>query len=391
MKTSVLKRALCFFFSVVLVCTVLIPQSSRIISAATVQKQTVKSSVIREGKQFTLNNMPFNGEGSIIRKFKDKALSINTVQNFDYTPDGKYVFTVSECNTGSKKHGLLSRCKLPSKKGVSAKAKCLEAVVLEGFGHSDVIAVTQDNLKKQAYNIWLSYDTGADGKDVRIARLTYQVSEEGKGKITKTVYIKGFEKTNVSKGKAGYYKDRVKAQQLHCAVDSDSNQIVFRLTFPSGYSCAYLSYNLKNINKALDSLKNKSSFDISKKPKWQKARIICGLTPLCSFQSFAVKDKSLYLAGGNMGLGAEIYVIDYKTYKDGKIKEKTVKKKSQLSEIITLDTVIKIDDAYYDENYLEIEGFKVTKSKNKTAYHISFNCSGPSIRDTISVYKFTTK
>ena len=198
-------------------------------------------------------------------------------------------------------------------------------------------------------------------------------------------------KTNVAKGKAGYYKDKVKAEWVHCAVDAESNQIVFRLRLPAGYSCVYLSYNLKNINKALDALKDKATFNISSKPKWQNARIESGLSPLCSFQSFAVEGNSLYLAGGNFGLGAEIYVINYKTYKDGNIKQLDIRKKSQLSEIVTIDTVIKVDDALYDKNYLEIEGFKVEKENGRTNYYVSFNCAGPGLRDSTAVYKFTTK
>ena len=388
MKSPVLKKSLCFLFALLLVSGIFLAQGEQIISAATVRKQTVKSSVLQQGKQFTLVNMPFNGESSIISQFDDEPLTVNTLQNFDYTPDGKYVFTIGECNTGNKKHGLLTRCSLPSKKGANAKSKCLEAVVLEKFGHSDVLAVTQDNLKKQVYNIWVSCKPGADGVGRQIARLTYQVNKAGKGKITKTVYINGFEKTNVTNGKAGFYEDKVKAEWVHCAVDARSNQIVFRLKLPAGYSCVYLSYNLKNINKALNALKNKATFNIGSKPKWQNARIVCGLSPLCSFQSFDVAGKSLYLAGGNFGLGAEIYVINYKTYKDGKVNELNVKKKSQLSDIVSIDNVIKVDDALYNKNYLEIEGLKVEKKNGKTNCYISFNCSGPSLRDTIAVYKF---
>lgn len=386
-----MKKFLCFFIVLVLLTGIFVTQGDQIIYAATVKKQTVTSEVLQQGKQFTLTNMPYNGANSIIKTFGKEPLTVTTLQNFDYTPDGKYIFTIGECSTGSKKHGLLSRCSLPSKKGETATARCLEAVVLEKFGHSDVLAITQDNLKKQVYNIWVSCKPGADGVGRQIARLTYKVDKNGKGKITKTVYIKGFEKTNVTKGKAGYYKDKVKAEWVHCAVDADSNQIVFRLKLPAGYRCVYLSYNLKSINSALNSLKNKATFNIGSKPKWQLARIECGLSPLCSFQSFDVEGKSLYLAGGNFGLGSEIYVIDYKTYTKGNVKQLTVKKKSQLSEVISIDNVIKVDDALYDRNYLETEGFKVEKKNGIITCSITFNCSGPSLRDTTAVYSFTTK
>lgn len=388
MNTGIFKKLCCFLLSLTFVFAAVVPQTQYTVSAASVKKQTVKSSTLQKGLQFTLTDMPYNGEQSIIKKYKDKKLTVNTVQNFCYTPDGKYILTIGESNTGNKKHGLLTRSTLPKKKGTSAKAKAVEAIVLGSFGHSDVLAVTQDNLSKEVYNLWVSCKPGGDGYGRQIARLTYKVSSSGKGKISKTVYIKGFEKTNVSKGKAGYYKDKVKAEWVHCAVDTDSNQIVFRLKLPSSYSCYYLSYDYKKLNKALNSLKNKESFNISSKPAWQKARINCSLTPLCSFQSFDVKGKNLYLAGGNFGLGAQVYVIGYKTYKDGKVKEKLVKKKSELTKIITLDAVIKVDDALYNKNYLEIEGVKVMKDGKKTYCYVNFNCDGPSLRDSAGIYRF---
>ncbi len=388
MKSLSLRKILCLL-SILLVSVILTAQSVQLISAATVKKQTVQSSTVRQSKQFTLVNMPYNNEKSIISEYKGEKLKITTVQNFDYTPDGKYIFTVGECTANGKRHGLLSRCALPSEAVENATAECLEAVVLDGFGHSDVLAVTQDNLKKQVYSIWVSCKPGSDGVGRQIARLTYQVSKSGKGKITKTVYIKGFEKTNVVKGKAAYYKDKVKAEWVHCAVDTSGNSIVFRLKLPSGYGCVYLSYDFKKINSALNKLKNNATLNISSKPTWQKARVSCPITPLCSFQSFTVKDNTLYIAGGNLGLGAQIYVIDYKTYKDGKIRELDIRKESQLTEIITVDPLIKIDDALYDRNYLEIEGIKVTQKKGKIYYHVSFNCIGPSPHDTAGIYKFS--
>lgn len=391
MKSSASKKLVCFFFSLLLILGVLIPQTNQIISAATTKKQTVKSSVIQSGKQFTLTNMPYNGVSSIISTYKDKELTVRTIQNFAYTPDGKYIMTIGECSTGSEKHGLLTRCAVPSKTGEKAEAESEQAIVLEKFGHSDVIDITQENLSKKVYNIWVSCKPGTNGYARQIARLTYKIDKSGRGKITKTVYIKGFEKTNVTKGKAGYYTNKVEAERVHCAVDTDSNQIVFRAHFPSGYGCYYLSYDFQNINSALNSLKNKGTLDIGSKPKWQKARIVCNFVPLCTFQSFTVKGNKLYLAGGHFGLGAQIYVVSFETQKDGNIKEQNIKTMSQLSDIITLDAVIRIDDADYDENYLEIQGLKVTKKGKKTYCHINFNCSGPSMRNSASVYKFAVK
>lgn len=390
MKSSVSKKVVGLFALVIILSGLMLPGFGGEISAATTKKQTVKSSTLQAGKQFTLMNMPYNGVNSIISTYKNKDLTVRCIQNFDYTPDGKYIFTIGECTTDGIKHGMLTRCAVPDKKGENAQAQAQEVHVLESFGHSDVIAVTQDDTSKKVYNLWVSCKPGADGYGRQIARLTYKIDKSGKGKIAKTVYINGFEKTNVSAGKAGYYTNKLKAEKIHCAVDAESNQIVFRVKL-EGSSCYYISYNLKNINKALNSLKDKGTFDIGSKPKWQNARIVCNLTPLCTYQSFAVEGKSVYIVGGHFGLGAQIYAFSYSTQKDGKIKEQSIKNTSQLSEIIDIDAVIKIDDADYDKNYLEVEGFKVTKKGKKTYYDLNFNCSGPSMRNSVGVYKFAVK
>lgn len=390
MKLSVFKKILSFVFVILILLGAFLSQNSGTISAATTKKQTVKSTTLQSGKQFTLMNMPYNGVNSIISTYKNQDLTVRCIQNFGYTPDGKFIFTIGECNVSGEKYGMLTRCAVPSKVGENAEAPSQEVVVLEKFGHSDVIAVTQDDLSKQVYNLWVSCKPGSDGYARQIARLTYKVDKSGKGKITKTVYINGFEKTNVSGGKSGYYTNKLKAEKIHCAVDAESNQLVFRLKL-EGSSCYYLSYNLKNINSALNSVKDKGTFDIGTKPKWQNARVVCNLTPLCTFQSFDVEGKSIYIIGGHFGLGAQIYAFDYETQKNGKIKEQNIKTTSDLSRIVTLDAVIKIDDADYDKNYLEVEGFKVENSGKKTYCYVSFNCSGPNMRNSVSVYKVALK
>ena len=390
MKSSAWRKISVYMLSLIMISSVVILQSEPSISAATTKKYTVKTSALQAGKQFTLMNMPYNGTNSIIKTYKDKELTVRTVQNFDYSPDGKYIFTIGECSTGSQKHGLLTRCAAPKKNGKTAEAQSIDTMVLEGFGHSDTLAITQDNLSKQIYNIWVSCNPGTNGYGRQIVRLTYQVDKSGVGKITKTVYIKGLEKTNVTSGKAGYYPNKATPERVHCAIDTDSNQLVFKIQ-ASSIGSYYLSYNFENVNSAMNSVKNKGSFDISAKPKWQNARIICNLTPLCTYQSFTVKDKNIYIIGGHFGLGTQIYVFSYETQKNGNIKEQNISNTSQLASIITIDSVIKFDDAEYDKNYLEIQGLKVTKESKKTYFHINFNCAGPSMQNSAMVYKFTTK
>ena len=390
-----LRLGLISFLLAVLFLESAAPGFSLTVNAASINskahKQSVNGDDLMSGKQFTLVNMPFNGEDSIIKKYKGESLTINSVQNFDFTPDGKYIFTLGECSTGSGTvHSLLTRSVVPSETGAAAEAECKEAVVLGKYGHGDVLAITQDNLSQEVYNLWVSCKAKSSGHGTQIARLTYKV-KGGKGKIVNTVFIKGFEKANVVKGKAAYFDGKAKPEWVECAIDTGSNQIVFRLNMPTGHSNVYLSYNFKKLNKKLDTIGNNGSFNISSGAKWQMAHIESRLVPLSTFQSFAVQGKKLYLAGGNMGLGAEIYVIPYKTQSNyTKIRVQQKNYMSSVSKVISIDPEVTIYDAVYDRDYLEIEGLKVGRNSNgKIDYYVSFLCPGPRLQDSTAIYKFT--
>ena len=384
-------RVISAILAAALLALVFIPLNSQPAQAATTKtiQQKVSAKALQNGLQFFLTNMPYNGPDSLKPDNYSGPLTYRGIQNFDYTPDGKYILAMGECVEGSKVHSLLTRCRIPEERGETASAECEQAILLKGFGHGDSIAVTQDNLKKEVYNIWVSCKPGLDGYSREIARLTYKVDKNGKGKITKTVYITNFQKAATKKGKATFFDGKVTPVWTQVAVDTSSNQVVFRLAMPAGYSVHYVSYNYKKLNAALDKIGNKKSYDIAKAAKLQMADVQYGETPLMSFQSFDVQGKCLYLAGGNLGLGTEIYALTYKTQASGKVKLQN-KDQAAATKIVTVGSKIKIYDAEYDKDYLEVEGLKVEKGKNgKMNYYLNFHCEIPSIKDSTGIYKIS--
>ena len=152
-------------------------------AAAKTKKVSVPSSDLQKGLQYYLTEMPHLGPESIIQTYKNKKLDFYSAQNFDFTPDGKYVFTIAEARTGSAIHSLLTRCLVPSSRGSKASAVCQEAFILEKYGHSDVLSVTQENLNQEVYDLWVACKPGKDTHGTQIARITYKVGSNGKGKI----------------------------------------------------------------------------------------------------------------------------------------------------------------------------------------------------------------
>ena len=166
---------------------------------AKTKKTKISASKLQDGQQFTMIDMPYNGAKSIIKKYEGSKLSISSVQNFAYTPDGKYLFTTSECRTGSTKHTMLCRVEVPEKTGPEEKAQCVEAVVLGKHGHGEAIEITQPDADKEEYDIWVATKPYKNKYGVNIERNTVKI-EDGKMKITKSVTIKDFDKANVVNG-----------------------------------------------------------------------------------------------------------------------------------------------------------------------------------------------
>ena len=372
---------------------------------AKTKKTKISASTLNEGLQFTMTNMPYNGAKSIIKKYEGSSLSISSVQNFAYTPDGKYLFTTSECKTGSKRHTLLCRVEIPEKTGPDAQAECVEAVVLGKHGHGEAIEITQPDEDVEEYNIWVATKPYKNKYGVNIERNTVKI-KDGKMKITKSVTIKDFGYANVINGKACKFEAGYPQRRIGLAIDEDNNQIVFRVQFMSGVN--YVAYDFGKIDAALDKLADGKSYSIKKARKWQTANLRTNLVPHDTFQSFQVHNNKLYVCGGHFDKTTTIYVMKLKTYKPGKAQLDQKYDTKDLTRIITVDTKfsVKPEDSeksiQFTKKNLEVEGMKLIenedgnldiyinfmmngKYKNVKGYKMGFqnNCLG--------IYKFEIK
>lgn len=344
---------------------------------------TVKAAALQKGLQYTLSKMPYNGMHSpVVNVYGNENFTVRSVQDFAITPDQRYIFTVSEGHSGSlafgRKHTVLARCAIPAQKGQNARAVCQEAVILDNYGHGETIAVTQSDLGRQTYNIWVACTPNSVqekrlGTD--IARLTYKVVN-GKGKITKKVIL-----TNFARNGKTLVRDRVGV-----AVDEKSQKIAFRIRTKTG--TFYEIYDLKKLEKKLNKVKNNKKYNMSKAEAILKADIQCSLIPKNAYQSFDIDGKYLYICGGNTEKGAGIYKVPYKTYKNGKATPQELNE-GRIRQIIEIIPKIKVDGKLPSSAYLEIEGMKVFAKGAKTDYYVNFFMKKSSIRNAIGIYKFT--
>lgn len=357
----------------------------------------VSASALQKGLQYTLTDMPYNGKYSPLSStYKKESFTVRTVQNFALTPDGKYIFTVSEGYSGkesaNKKHTILTRCKVPSKKGEKAEAECVDAIILDGYGHGEAIAVTQPSSGSEIYNIWVACTPNGGNYGTEIARLTYKVSG-GKGKITKRVRLTNFAQTatKITKKKttAAYLTgSKKKSVRLNVAVDPSSNKIAFRIELNNGGKY-FVVYDFKKLEAALNKVKNNKTYNMANACGWQKALINSNLVPSKTFQSFTLDGKYLYVCGGHKSKGAGIYVIPYKTAANGKAVEQKLRKNADIAKIINIEPKITVDGTTLGGSKIEIEGMKSISNGNKTDFYVNFFMDGVSIRSTIGIYKFT--
>ncbi|MBQ1406626.1 MAG: hypothetical protein IIY88_00695 [Eubacterium sp.] len=357
--------------------------------AAKTVKSNVNASMLAAGKQFTLTDMPYNGAYSIIKTYNGKTVTPSGVQNFAFTPDGKYIMNASVCRISGKEHVLLTRCLLPETRNASASALCVDATVLYGYAHPEVLSITQPNKAVESYDLWVCSKPGKGYMGREITRLTYQVGANGKGRITKAVTITGFKKANVVDGKSSTFKGKKAPVSVTTSIDTASNQIMFRLRMPSGYGVVYVSYDFNNINNKLNALPNGGKFNIAKARNWQRAHIRCSIRPCDSLQSFEVIGNKLYLCGGHFNKGAQIYEIPFKFETAGKATEQFRDTKN-ISRIINITPELKVDGKTFRNNALEIEGMKVFRNASgRVDYYINFIAKGTGLRSTIGIHKFT--
>ena len=346
---------------------------------------------MQAGKQFTFTGMPYNGKYSPVRWLNGKKIKPGTTQNFAYTPDGKYVFATCQGMCGTGRHTILSRCSLPKKKNKDAKAEFQDGLILQGYGHGETLDVTQADLKKEEYDIWVATKPTGGFYGLQIARITYRVEPSGMGSIVKIVRLGNFKWTNVNKkGKADKFREGTEVfnvNRVNVSIDKDNNQICFRLEFTND-QIRYVIYDFKKINKALNKLDYGQCFNMKGAAKWQVANLKINAYPYKTFQSFCIMDNTLYLCGGYLNKGAQIYVVKYKTQKRGKTKEVKIVKK-QYERFVKIETQLKIGKKTLGKDRLEIEGMKVYKNKKgKKEFFINFYQKDIPITSSVGVYKF---
>lgn len=386
-------------------CSAFLLSISGIVQCTYGATKKISGSTIEKGIQFSLKNMPYNGKYCPVpQTYLDKSLTFRTVQNFAYTPDNKYIFTVSEAYSGSAsegiKHTLLTRCAIPNKKGKAEGADFKEATILKNYGHGESIAISQPDLKKTVYYIWVACTPNKD-KNTRfgtnIARLIYVVDSSGKGKITKRVIVNNFLKAGVvyKSGKSvSTYLNAVNGKnatvnRVNVAVNKSCNKIAFRVEYLKGQGTYYVVYDYKKLNYYVDKVANGKTYNINKAASLQKSYIRCGIRPVGSYQSFDIDNKYIYVCGGALGKGSGIYAIKYKTYANGR---PVLQKKDATSSVnitYNVKTKLFIEGKQLNDKDLEIEGMKIRKDADgKTYFYVNYFMNNVSIRDNIGIYKF---
>ncbi len=327
--------------------------SNRFVDAKTkVVKVSVKKLI--DGKQVLLKNCP------------------GTMQNFAYSPDGKYIFG---SNTGTQ----IFLFAAPSEPGADAVSECLDSKQLKNYGHGDAIFITQPKKSKEVYHLWTAKNPGKSGYGRDIVRITVAI-EDGKMVFKKRVVLNNFIKTNVINGKACNYEWNPTLERVDVSVDEKNNQIVFRV---GCYTCInYVAYDFKQLSKALDKVGNNKKYNMAKAAKWQKANLRTNLVPNINFQGYQAIDNTVYVCGGHFGRGAGIYAIKYDVHENGKAVQQ------DKYEAKYIDKNIKLGVSDKDE----IEGVKIKRNK-KGGYDmfVSFCAEGDNGLKWKTIYKFDLK
>lgn len=394
------KKQLKVMVTVILVLSIIISLGTESVIAKT-KITKISASKLNSGKQYTMVKMPYNGAYSPLpRKYKGQKLIVKSVQNFCETPDGKYVFAVGEGIIGSGKkeikNTLLCRCIIPDNRNATAEAECEEAHILYKYGHSDNIAITQPDLEKPLYYIWLvsatnNYTLAAMGNEV--VRLTYEVNEEGKAQISQTITLKNFLYTKVAKikGKLKAQKQGDKVTRVNVTANQNDNLIAFRVQCKNK-NVNYVVYDYNELNEKLNQLEGNTIFNMADAKKQQIANVACTFTPSKSFQSMAIDKDYIYMCGGFVKRDTEIYKVSYKAYEKGKVKIQTIKKKENaVKQRIIVYPGFKIKGRNFNKNNAEVQGIMIKKNPytKKIDYYLVFRAAGMNMRNTVSIYKFT--
>ncbi len=353
---------------------------------------TLYPAVMESGKMFTFKGMPYNGKYSPIQQHKGLKLTPRTTQNFALTPDGKYVFTTAEGDTTVNgkvvRHTILSRCVNPSSWGVASDANLVDTMVLDSYGHGETIEVTQPDIYREVYHIWVATKPTGGFYGLQIARLTYEVIN-GVGVVTKVVRLTNFRRTNVKDGKCAYFAGKPMPNRVNVAIDVVQNQIAFRVEFTNN-TTNYLIYSFNDLNSAIDNTANGGSINMKDAAKWQMANLNMNAVPCNDYQSFHICDNVLYVAGGNVDKGAQIYAEGYTIYRRGKARQVNITN-AMIDRIIIIQPQVTISaDEVLDIGELELEGLKVYRDVyGRHNFFINFYMQDIPITSSIGVYRFT--
>lgn len=348
--------------------------------ACAASSKTVK--IKTENRQFTMVGLPYPGALNPVSSYKKESLNvINSIQNFAFSPDHRYIFTTEEATGKSGNHTLLSWSALPDRGqwNKDAQAQYCDTLILGKYGHGEGLTVTQPNKSKSVYNIWVSKGTN------QVARITLSIDAEGKGKVQKNVTITNFQKAVPSNASGT-------ADRMGIGADEASNRIAFRIHAGGTY---YEIYNLKKLDYHLDKVKDGKTYNIKKAESYRIANVKYNLVPLSTYQSFDIDKNYIYVCGGHFNIGAQIYKVKYKTVTALQDLKDTITKTIKLN----LGEKKKPTIEFYDpmtektqkiaKDLLEIEGMKVEANGGKTDYYVNFVQKGFRAYDTVGIYKFT--
>ena len=248
----------------------------------------------------------------------------------------------------------------------------LDGTVLQYYGHSEVLAVSQPDLSQPKYHIWVAKckkkypKTKEQSYGTSIERLTVTVDGGRRAMaVVDKIEIKDFVNANVVQTKKGKRKAAKfkygKPERVAAAASQDSNRLAFRLKFKTGKGTNFIIYDLNMLSADMDAMvaQGKTVYNMKRAKDFMISNTRCNLVPLGGFQSFDVDDTSLYIAGHSVKKAkymAEIYKIPYKNT----VKEVDKTKKKSIQQRIKF------------QNELEFEGVKVKHEGDRTAYYFDF-------------------
>ena len=324
---------------------------------------TVSFKQLTAGKCLTFKDSPFS------KGFMDGRYSkymFGPFQNFCFTPDGKNVFANSIANDGKSLSTGLICYRHEGKIG-----QFRDGTVLQGYGHSDVLAISQPDLSKETYHVWLAKSKAKNAKNKEdtygkiIERMTVSFKNgSDKMKVSDKIEITNYQyaQVNVKKGKRVSAKMPYGAPaRLSAAVNQTDNRIAFRICFETGWGTNYVIYDLEKFDDAVDKAvkAGKKTYDIRQARDFQISNLRDNAVPLDGFQSMDVDKNYLYIVG---------FTAKKTKYNGGVYK---IRYKNSIEELDEMGTLKGVVQQIKIELKSEIEGIKIAKAGKKMAYYLN--------------------